>query len=70
MKKNQYICPSIQILGFNCEGMLLDVSQTQTNTPPGTGDNPGGPGSGGFTDKPEEVPAKPFDGWGTWDWDE
>ena len=70
MKKNQYICPSIQILGFNCEGMLLDVSQTQTNTPSGTGDNPGSPGSGGSTSDKGEVPAKGFNNWGTWDWDE
>ena len=70
MKKNQYICPSIQILGFNYEGMLLDVSQTQTNTPPGTGDNPGGPGFSGPTTDEGDVPAKGFNNWGTWDWDE
>lgn len=69
MKKNKYICPSIQILGFDCEGMLLDVSQTQTNTPPGTGDNTDGPGSGGSTSDGGEVPAKGFNNWGTWDWD-
>lgn len=69
MKKNQYICPSIQILGFNCEGMLLDLSKTQTDTPSGTAPSES-PGAGGSTGNTEEVPAKPFDGWGTWDWDE
>lgn len=70
MKKNQYICPSIQIIGLNCEGMLLDLSQTTTETPPGSGDNSGGPKPGGSTGDENEVTAKPFDGWGTWDWDE
>ena len=69
MKKNKYICPSIQILGFNCEGMLLNLSKTQTDTPSGT-DPSEGPGTGGSSDNPGDVPAKPFDGWGTWDWDE
>lgn len=70
MKKNQYICPSIQILGFNCEGMLLDVSQTQTDTPSGTDDNHGGPDFSGSTSDKDNVPAKEFNNWGTWDWDE
>lgn len=69
MKKNQYICPSIQIIGFNCEGMILNLSNTQTDTPPET-DPSETPETGGSTTDPDEVPAKPFDGWHTWDWDE
>lgn len=69
MKKNQYICPSIQILGFNYEGMLLSLSKTETETPPGTAPSET-PGTDDPTTNPDEVPAKPFDDWNTWNWDE
>lgn len=50
--------------------MLLDVSQTQTDTPPGTGGSTSGPGFSGPSTDEGDVPAKEFNNWGTWDWDE
>ena len=70
MKKNQYIQPNIIVLGINSEGLMASLSKTETETPPGTGDNPGSPDFSGPTSDKDNVPAKEFNNWGTWDWDE
>lgn len=67
MKKNQYIQPNITVLGINSEGLMASLSKTETETPPGSGDNPEGPTPGKPTTDPDEAPAKGFDTWGGWD---
>lgn len=68
MNKKQYIIPAFELINYELDSIILDLSETNTDTKPVAPDNNEhyGEGLGGTTGS-ETVPEEAKHGWFNWD---
>lgn len=66
MKKKEYIQPQTKTMLLQTENLLAALSNTETDTPPGT-PSADGPTLGGDGDGDDAAKKYDFNSWSTWD---
>lgn len=68
MNKKQYIIPAFELINYELDSIILDLSKTNPDTKPVAPDNNNnyGEGLGGSTGS-ETVPEEAKHGWFNWD---
>lgn len=68
MNKKQYIIPAFELINYELDSIILDLSKTNSDTKPVAPDNNNnyGEGLGGSTGS-ETVPGEAKHGWFNWD---
>ncbi len=67
MKKKEYIQPQTKTMLLQTENLLAALSNTETETPPGTDPPIDGPTLGGDSEGDDAAKKYNFNSWSSWD---